>query len=62
MGGRLIFSAGEDWRGLILFSFFTGALLQDAPNMRWESSDLPNKLIVYTAPKTRGRVVVPIPP
>jgi integrase len=60
--GRLIFEAGEDWRGAILFAFYTGARLQDVANMRWESIDLPNKLISYAPRKTRGRVVVPIHP
>jgi integrase len=58
--GRLIFEAGEDWRGLILFSFYTGARLQDAANIRWEAIDLPSKLISYMPRKTRGRVVIPI--
>jgi integrase len=60
--GRLIFEAGEDWRGAILFAFYTGGRLQDVANMRWESIDLPNKLISYAPRKTRGRVVVPIHP
>jgi integrase len=60
--GRLIFAAGEDWRGAILFAFYTGARLQDVANMRWESIDLPNRIITYTPRKTRGRVSVPIHP
>src|SRR5262249_7560136 len=60
--GRMIFEAGEDWRGAILLAFYIGARLQDVANMRWESIDLPNKLITYVPRKTRGRVAVPIHP
>jgi len=60
--GRLIFDAGEDWRGAILFAFYSGARLQDVANTRWEAIDLPRKLITYTPRKTGGRVVVPIHP
>jgi integrase len=58
--GRLVFEAGEDWRGAILFAYYTGTRLQDVANMRWESIDLPKKLIVYTARKTGESVAVPI--
>ncbi len=63
--GRLIFDAGEDWQGAILFAFYTGARLQDVANMPWDAIDLPKKLITYTPRKTRktgGPVVVPIHP
>jgi integrase len=58
--GRPVFEAGEDWCGAILFSYYTGARLQDVANMQWNSIDLPNRLIVYTARKTKERVLVPI--
>jgi integrase len=58
----MIFDAGEDWRGAILFAFYTGARLQDVANLRWESIDLHKKLISYIPRKTRGRVFVPIHP
>jgi integrase len=57
-----VFEAGEDWRGAILFSYYTGARLQDVANIRWDSIDLPNKLITYTARKTKERVIVPAHP
>jgi integrase len=66
--GRLIFEAGEDWRGAILFAFYTGARLQDVANMRWESIDVAARLLSYVPRKTRksrksrAAVVVPIHP
>lgn len=60
--GRPVFEAGADWRGAILLSYYTGARLQDVANIQWDSIDLPNKLITYTARKTKERVLVPIHP
>ena len=65
--GNLVFEAGEDWRGMILLAYYTGARLQDVANMRWGSIDLAARLITYTPRKTRrsrkGRsVVVPTHP
>lgn len=41
-----------DWRGAILFAFFTGARLSDVANMKWDSVNLAGKLIQYTPQKT----------
>ncbi len=65
--GRYVFRSAEDWRGLILLAFYTGVRLQDGANMRWESIDLPARLITYTPRKTSRkkkppRVTVPIHP
>ena len=60
--GRLVFKAGEDWRGLILFSYYVGSRLQDGANICWEGIDLLAKLIKYTARKTGALIVVPIHP
>lgn len=60
--GRPVFEAGEDWRGAILFAYFTGARLQDVANMPWSAIDLPAKVITYRAKKTGKIVAVPIHP
>lgn len=64
--GRLVFDGGEDWRGAILFAYYTGARLQDIANMQWGSVDLAAKLVTYTPRKTRRSkkrgVAVPIHP
>ncbi len=59
---RLVFDAGDEWRGVILLAFYTGARLQDLTQLRWESVDLASALITYTAQKTKSRVKVPMHP
>lgn len=60
--GKPVFDAGEEWRGLILFAYFTGARLQDAANIAWDAIDLPAKLITYRAKKTGKLIAMPIHP
>lgn len=50
----------KDWRGAILFAFYTGARLQDVANMRWKSVDLPDQLISFRAGKTKESVTIPM--
>ena len=58
--GRPIFAAGTEWRGAILFAYFTGARLQDVANMTWGGIDLPSKTITYRAKKTGKPVTIPM--
>jgi integrase len=46
-------AAEGDWRGAILFGYFTGARLGDIANMRWSAIDLDKGLIrvLYNAAK-----------
>jgi integrase len=60
--GRAVFEAGRDWRGAILFAYFTGARLQDVANIQWSAIDLPAKAITYRAKKTGRLVAIPIHP
>ncbi len=60
--GKPVFDAGEEWRGLILFAYFTGARLQDAANIAWSAVDLPSKMISYRAKKTGKIIAMPIHP
>ena len=60
--GNLVFDAGDQWRGAILFAYFTGARLQDVANIPWGSIDLPTKTITYRAKKTSKLVTIPIHP
>jgi integrase len=60
--GKYVFDAAEEWRGLILVGYFTGARLLDAANIAWNCIDLPRKLITYRARKTGKLVTVPIHP
>ena len=60
--GRPVFEHGEEWRGAILFAYFTGARLQDVANMPWSAIDLPKGLLSYRARKTKKLVTIPIHP
>ena len=63
--GSLVSAALGDWRGAILFAYFTGARLQDVANMRWDAIDLEHKAVRFVPQKTRHtgkEVVIPIHP
>ena len=52
----------EDWRGIIMVAFYTGARLQDAANLRWRSIDLQEQLISFTVGKTDEPITIPMHP
>ena len=57
----LLAVAPPDWRGAILFAFYTGARLQDVANMRWSAVDLGAKTIRFFPMKTPGKeVMIPL--
>ena len=61
----LLEAASPEWKGAILFAFYTGARLSDVALMRWEAVDLPAKLVRFVPGKTRRsgkQVVVPLHP
>jgi integrase len=60
--GKMVFHAGEEWRGAILCAYYTGARLQDVANMTWNAIDLPAKLITYRPKKTGKPIAIPIHP
>ena len=60
--GKPVFENGDEWRGAVLFAYFTGARLQDVANMTWGAIDLPKQLITYRARKTKKLVTIPIAP
>jgi len=56
-------ASSPDWRGAILFAYYTGARLQDVANMRWLAVDLTRKLICFKPMKTpEKQVVIPLHP
>jgi integrase len=58
----LLAVASSDWKGAILFAYCTGARLLDVALMRWDSIDLPSRVIRFTPQKTGKAVVVPLHP
>jgi integrase len=58
----LVKAAEGDWKGAIMFGYYTGARLSDIARMRWESIDLEEKLIRFTPSKTRKPLELPLHP
>jgi integrase len=58
--GKPVFEAGAEWRGAILFAYFTGARLQDVANITWNGIDLPAHTVTFRAKKTGKLVTVPM--
>ncbi len=57
-----VFENGTEWRGAILFAYYTGARLNDVANITWSGVDLPSKTITYRAKKTGKLVTIPMHP
>jgi len=55
----------EEWRGAILFAYFTGARLGDVGGMKWTAIDLSAKVIRFTPKKTARtgkQITIPLHP
>jgi integrase len=52
---KLVKAAEGDWKGAILFAYFTGARLGDVANMLWNAIDLDKSLVTFTPQKTKRR-------
>jgi len=48
--------ADNEWRGMILLGYQTGIRLSDAANLTWANVDLLNRILVFRARKTAGRI------
>ena len=59
---KLVSAAEGDWKGAILFAYYTGARLRDVANMRWTEIDLERRLITFTPSKTKTKVAIPLHP
>jgi integrase len=57
---KLVCATDGDWPGAILLGYYTGARLGDVANMRWSAIDWKNKIIRFTASKTRKLVTLPL--
>lgn len=57
---RLLDVARDDWRGLILAGYYTGARLSDLARLRWQSIDLAERSIAFTQKKTSTQIKIPI--
>jgi integrase len=59
---KLLRAADDEWRRAILLGYYTGARLSDVANMKWDVIDWPNKVIQFTASKTKKPVAIPLHP
>ena len=59
---KLLNAADNNWKGLILFGYFTGLRLSDIANIKWENLDLEGRWLRVTAKKTRKEVAVALHP
>ncbi len=50
---ELVGKAEGDWKGAILFAYYTGARLGDVANMPWSAIDLEKRLITFSPGKTK---------
>jgi integrase len=57
---KLVGIAENDWRGLILAGYYTGARLGDLSKLRWHAIDLNNELISLNVRKTKKPVTIPL--
>jgi integrase len=60
---ELVSKAKGDWKGAILFAFYTGARLGDVANMTWSAIDLTSRLITFAPSKTKKsgkKLVIPL--
>ena len=59
---KLVAVASDDWKGVILTGYFTGARLKDVCSLRWGNVELEKKVISFRAGKTGRLVTVAIHP
>jgi integrase len=59
---RLLRVASMQWRGVILFGFYTGARLSDIVSLRWENANLARKTVSFVQGKTGQGIILPLHP
>ena len=57
---KLVSAAEGDWKNLILAGYYTGGRLSDLSKLHWNAIDLNNRLITFTASKTKKPVTIPL--
>jgi integrase len=57
---KLLKLANQEWRGMILFGFYTGQRLQDIATANWSGIDLKTQTWTFIAKKTGQRKALPL--
>lgn len=58
---RILEVCGEEWRGLVLFGFYTGQRLGDIARLTWQNVDLHAGEMRLITRKTQRRLIIPLP-
>ena len=58
---RVLKACNDEWRGIVLFGFYTGQRLQDISRLTWENVDLEHEEIRLVTGKTKRPMTIPIP-
>ncbi len=58
--GRLLGTANDEWRSLVLFGFYTGARLGNLARLTWANVDLECDELRFVAAKTGRRQILPL--
>jgi len=56
----LVDAAEGDWKGLVLFGYFTGGRLGDLARLTWDQVDFAERAISFRQKKTNAKLKVPI--
>ena len=57
---RLINAAEDDWKGMVIAGFYTGARLRDLANLTWGNVDLFARTITFVQKKTDAKIQIPM--
>jgi integrase len=60
--GLLLDAAADEWRTVILLSFYAGMRLGDAVSLKWENVNFAEGSLSYRASKTKSHIEIPMHP
>ncbi len=58
---RVLRACNDEWRGMVLFGFYTGQRLQDISLLTWENVDMEHEEVRLVTGKTKRPMTIPIP-
>ena len=59
---RILAAASAEWRGRVLFGFYTGQRLGDIARLTWQNVDVAAEEIRLVTTKTKRPMIIPMPP
>lgn len=58
---RILAACGDEWRGLVLFGFYTGQRLGDIARLTWQNVDIQTQELRLITRKTHRPMILPLP-